>query len=65
MRERGYRRAIATLLPENASARNTPEAIGYRPIGWIGYVGIGPWRHQFCLLDRRAAEPAACRGEER
>jgi hypothetical protein len=50
LREQGYRRGLATLGPLNRSAASLQDAIGYRPIGWIGYVGVGPWRHPFCCM---------------
>jgi GNAT superfamily N-acetyltransferase len=49
LRERGYRRALATLGPSRAAA-SLQDAIGFRPIGWIGYVGVGPWRCPFCRM---------------
>lgn len=48
--EQGYRRSLATLAPLNRSAASLQDAIGYRPIGWIGYVGLGPWRRMFCRM---------------
>ena len=56
-RDRGYRRLLATLLPENRRALRTPEQLGYRVIGRLGYVGVGRWRRRFCRL-RPGAEPA-------
>ena len=50
LREQGYRRSLATLGPLNRSAATLQDAIGYRPIGWIGYVGLGPWRRRFCRM---------------
>jgi hypothetical protein len=50
LREQGYRRGLATLGPLNRSAASMQNAIGYRPIGWIGYVGVGPWRRTFCRM---------------
>lgn len=48
--EQGYRRSLATLAPLNRSAASLQDAIGYRPIGWIGYVGLGPCRRTFCRM---------------
>jgi GNAT superfamily N-acetyltransferase len=49
-REQGCRRLLAALLPENVAGWKTPSAIGFRHIGWIGYVGFGPLRRRFCTL---------------
>jgi len=46
-RERGYRRFVAILMPENKAAFRPIEKIGYRRIGIIGYVKFGPWRRFF------------------
>lgn len=59
MRDRGYRRVLATLLPENIPAWGTPRSVGYRSIGWMGYVGLGPWRHHFCRMEPGGARPAS------
>jgi RimJ/RimL family protein N-acetyltransferase len=46
-RELGYRRLVAVVVPENKAAFRSPDKAGYRPIGLIGYIKIGPWRHDF------------------
>jgi hypothetical protein len=52
LRDQGYRRALATHGPDNRAARALQTAIGFRPVGWIGYVGVGPWRRHFCCVQR-------------
>lgn len=49
-RERGCRRLFSALLPENTPGWRTPDTLGFRQIGWIGYVGPAPWRHRFCRV---------------
>lgn len=57
-RDRGYRCHLATVLPENRSALRQEEKVGrYHPIGVIGYVGLGPWRHVFCRMQPGASAP--------
>jgi len=52
-RDRGYRCLIGAILPENTSSLRLGEKVGWAPlIGVIGYVGLGPWRHVFCRIDR-------------
>ena len=47
MRTAGCRRLIATQLPENTNQRRRAQRFGYRPLGVVGWVGIGPWRRIF------------------
>jgi GNAT superfamily N-acetyltransferase len=54
LRDRGYRRALATSAAHNEPARALQDRLGYRSIGWIGYVGLGPWRHHFCRVSPAA-----------
>jgi GNAT superfamily N-acetyltransferase len=57
-RDRGYRRLFAAILPENRSGLRLDEKAGWsRRIGVIGYVGLGPWRHVFCRIERGASPP--------
>src|SRR5262245_41465262 len=56
LREAGYRRVITIIIPENAAALRLGEKLGYRRLGMIGCVKLGPWRWQFCRL-RRGAHP--------
>ena len=44
---RGYRRSLAIVFPENRQACRAAEKSGYRPIGTIGYIRLGPWRRDF------------------
>lgn len=57
-RDHGYRRLIGAISPENRSAFRPGEKVGWdRPIGKIGYVGLGPWRHVFCRIERDVLSP--------
>ena len=57
-RDRGYRCQLSAILPENSPGLRPGEKIGGRiRIGVIGYVGLGPWRHVFCRMERGASPP--------
>ena len=43
-RDRGYHRLAAIVIPENKPAFGSFERSGYRRIGRIGSLRIGPWR---------------------
>lgn len=57
MRSAGCRRLIATQLPENVNQGRRAVRFGDRPLGMIGWFGIGRWRrifvHQRSDLDAR------------
>ncbi|MFN8624897.1 MAG: GNAT family N-acetyltransferase [Candidatus Binatia bacterium] len=55
----GYHRVIAVVSPENLPAVRYAATKGGRPVGVIGYVKLGPWRHEFTRLD--PTEPLAAR----
>src|SRR5262249_44587229 len=44
---RGYARLLTAVLQENAAGFRPLEKVGTRPVGTIGYIGIGPWRRHF------------------
>ena len=46
----GARRLVGVLEPENTDAIRANEKAGYRVVGRIGYVKLGPWRHDFGRL---------------
>ena len=46
--DRGYRRVLTAVHPENRVGFRPLEKVGTRPVGLIGYVGIGPLRWRFC-----------------
>lgn len=48
----GYRRTIAVVVPENRPALRAVEKAGYRPVGVMGYIKLGKWRHDFCRVRR-------------
>ena len=61
-RDRGYRCLLGAVLPENKASLRLSEGVGgYRHIGVIGYVGLGPWRHVFCRMERDASPPGRAR----
>lgn len=51
LREQGYRRVLAAYAPQNRPVAGLIRALGSRPAGWIGYVGVGPWRRYFCRME--------------
>jgi RimJ/RimL family protein N-acetyltransferase len=53
--DEGCRRILAGVLKENHAGKRAYEKAGYRPIGRIGYVKLGPWRRDF----RRRSEAGA------
>jgi hypothetical protein len=59
-RERGYRRFVAILMPENKVAFRPAEKIGYRRIGTIGYIKLGPWQRFFCRVHPPAQGVVIC-----
>jgi SAM-dependent methyltransferase/RimJ/RimL family protein N-acetyltransferase len=56
-KDAGYRRLVAIIMPGNVAAFRPPEKVGFRPIGLMGYVKLGPWRHDFCRLKRGVVPP--------
>jgi hypothetical protein len=46
--DRGYRRVLTAVHPENRAGFRPLEKVGTRPVGVIGYIGIGPLRWHFC-----------------
>jgi GNAT superfamily N-acetyltransferase len=47
LRQAGYRRAIGALVPENKTALRDNAKGGFRPVGMIGRIKIGPWQRIF------------------
>jgi RimJ/RimL family protein N-acetyltransferase len=60
LRDAGYRRLVAIVLPENRPALRHAEKAGWRPIGTIGRVTLGPWSWVFCRV-KQDAEPVRVR----
>jgi GNAT superfamily N-acetyltransferase len=52
-RDLGYRRFVAVVVPENKAAFRSPDKAGYRPIGVLRSIRIGPWRHNLLSAWRR------------
>ena len=46
-RSRGYHRLLTAVHPENAVGFRPLGKLGTKPVGMIGYVGIGGWRWHF------------------
>lgn len=57
--ELGYRRLLATVLPENRAALPLWNRVGYRRLGVIGYVKLGPWRLDFLRMRPGGRPPGA------
>jgi ribosomal protein S18 acetylase RimI-like enzyme len=53
--EQGRRRMVAATLRENRPGQRIWRKAGYRHIGTIGYVKLGPWRRHFLRAHRRGA----------
>jgi GNAT superfamily N-acetyltransferase len=49
----GRQRVVAAVLSENHAGRRAYEKVGYRRIGSVGYVKLGPWRRHFLRTHRR------------
>ena len=47
-RDRGYRSVLTAVHPENTVGFRPLEKVGAKPVGLIGYFGMGPWRWHFC-----------------
>lgn len=54
--ERGVRRLVAAIWPENRPAMSTMAKAGYEVVGRVGYVGFGSLRREFCRTEH--GEPA-------
>ncbi len=48
----GYRRLLGAVGPENAAGQRAWQKAGYRKVGRVGYLKLGPWRHDFVRLGR-------------
>jgi RimJ/RimL family protein N-acetyltransferase len=57
LRDDGCRRFLSLVLPENPAALRMNEKLGYRRIGTIGYLGLGPRRRYFCRVRPDAIPP--------
>lgn len=47
LRAEGHTSSVRAVLPENRAAVADSARAGYRTIGRIGYVKLGPWRRAF------------------
>jgi GNAT superfamily N-acetyltransferase len=47
LRAEGYLRALRAVLPENYVAVRDAASAGFKPSGKIGFIRLGPWRHEF------------------
>jgi hypothetical protein len=53
----GRRRILAGVLRENHAGTRAYEKAGYRRIGCIGYVKLGPWRRDFQRMRHAVTGP--------
>ena len=44
LRDRGYRRMLVAIAPENHASLRSVEKTGYRRVGWMRSLGLGRWR---------------------
>ena len=56
-KDAGYRRVVVAVTPENTASLRHTVKVGYRPFGMMGYVKLGPWRHDFRHVRPRALPP--------
>jgi hypothetical protein len=56
LREAGYRRALALILPENTAAFGPPETLGYHRIGTAS--GVGPGSRRMVIVVHPRTGPA-------
>jgi GNAT superfamily N-acetyltransferase len=54
---KGYRRLLSLPGPQNRASIRLFEKLGYRRIGALGYVRLGPRRRHFCRTKRDARPP--------
>ena len=52
MRERGYARAVAFVLPENGPGLRSPDKSGWTPFGVAGHLSVGLGRLEFVRTAR-------------
>lgn len=57
LKDRGYRRVVVVIGPEHSPAFRPVETAGYRRLGVMGYVRVGPWRYDFCRTRRGSLPP--------
>lgn len=51
--DEGARRVLAAVLRESREGTRAYEKVGYRRIGRVGYVKLGPWRKDFLRAGDR------------
>jgi hypothetical protein len=61
MRSAGVRRLIAAQLAENRSQARRAQRFAYRPLGVVGWYGIGPWRRPFLREESGLEVPLGIR----
>ena len=62
--EEGYRQALSLIAPHNRPNITVRERAGFRRVGTIGCVILGPFRYDFSRGNRRAAESVPPDGTE-
>ena len=60
-RRQSERAVISAVLPENRSGMALFGRLGFQQAGLVGYLGIGPWRHEFCRSAIELDEPGGKR----
>jgi hypothetical protein len=50
-REQSFSRLLALVMPENPGGVHATLRAGYRPVGIVGRVKVGPWRRDFCRME--------------
>jgi hypothetical protein len=50
-REHSFSRLLALVMPENPGGVHATLRAGYRRVGIIGRVKVGPWRRDFCRME--------------
>jgi len=58
LRQAGYHRAVAVVVPENQVAFRPIEKAGYHRVGLLRTVWLGPWRRDFGRLGGADLGPA-------
>jgi GNAT superfamily N-acetyltransferase len=60
LRNDGYRRVLALVPPWNKPSLRALEKAGWKPLGVMGYVKLGPWRRHFCRVTGGSSAPVVC-----
>jgi hypothetical protein len=61
LRAAGYDRLLAIVVPENRPALRHAATAGWRRIGILGRIELGPWRRELRWIDAGARPPGPVR----